>query len=101
MMEAKIYNSQEWRELPRDGECVVSFLFGERAGPCHGLIDRHHVNPPDERSVQVCHRHHPMLESARRRLFGEPRWKSCPHIHRTREARESCERRLNRDLVAA
>ena len=100
-MDQRIYDSQDWRDLPRDGECVVAFLFGERAGPCHDLIDRHHVDPPSERSVQVCHRHHPQLEAALRHLLDQPEWKHCPHTHRTREGRESCERRLNRQLVAA
>lgn len=100
-MEAKVYNTQDWRELPRDGECAVAYLFGDSVGPCHGAIDRHHVDPPNERSIQVCHRHHPMLEAARRRVVAKPEWKRCPHTHRSREARESCERRLNRLPQAA
>lgn len=100
-MEAAVYSTRAWRELPRDGECVVEFLFGEAAGPCDGPIHRHHVEPPNERSVQVCEKHHPMLEAVRRRLS---RWKSCPHkpgVHRYPGAREACERRLNRDRIAA
>ena len=100
MMDAKVYNSQEWRDLPRDGECVVSFLFGARAGACRGLIHRHHVDPPDERTVQICARHHPQLEAALRQLDRQPHWRHCPHTHRSREARLVCERRLNR-LAAA
>lgn len=103
MMDQRIYDSQEWRELPRDGECAVTYLFGDSFGPCHGVIDRHHVDPPHERSIQICHRHHPMLEAIRRYLLdrSQPRWRRCPHTHRTREGRESCERRLNRQLIAA
>ena len=105
-MERTVYDKQEWRELPRDGECVVAFLFGEAAGECHGRIDRHHVDPPDERSIQVCARHHPRLEAARRHLLDPPKWKTCPHgpyVHRYAGAREACERRLNgvRELTAA
>lgn len=101
-------SSQHWRELPRDGECVLAFLFGERAGACHGPINRHHVDPPDERTVQVCHRHHPKLETALRHLNDRPQWKRCPHrpgTHRYPGAKEACERQINRrpirELVTA
>lgn len=98
-MERSVYDSQEWRRLPRE-LCVVALLFGGRAGPCHGRIDRHHVDPPHDRSIQVCARHHPKLETALRHLEESPRpWKRCPHQHRSRESREACERRLNADLV--
>jgi hypothetical protein len=96
-MTAALYSTREWRELPRDGTCVISFLFGEEAvGPCHGETHRHHVIPgePTSRSVQVCASHHPTLEAALRRLR-RPRRRTCPHVHRTREAREQCEARLN------
>lgn len=103
-MHATVYSKREWRELPRDGECVVGFLFAEAVGPCDGAIHRHHVDPddPTSRSVQVCARHHPALQAALRRLARPPAWKRCPHkpgTHRYRIGREACERRLNRDLL--
>ena len=57
------YDTRTWRELPRDGDCVVEVLFGGAVGPCHGLTHRHHVDPndPDSRSFQVCAKHHPKL----------------------------------------
>lgn len=105
-MDKSTYDSQEWRELPRDGECVVSFLFGEEAvGVCHGRIDRHHVDPedPESRSFQVCARHHPKVQAILRRLLNPPKWKRCPHkpgTHRYPEGKLACERSLNRDALA-
>lgn len=99
-------HTREWRELPRDGDCAAEFLFGEAAGPCRGLIHRHHVTPgdPTSRSYQVCASHHPMLEAIVKRLLN-PQWKRCPHkpgTHRYAAGKEACERMLNRDnLVAA
>lgn len=72
---------------------------------CSGPVHLHHVHPLSAggdafgRTVEVCRRHHPMLEALARRVYGEPEWKTCPHQHRTREAREACERRLNADVV--
>lgn len=94
-MEREAYFTREWRELPRDGECVVAFLFGLRAGDCAGPIHRHHVDPPDERSVQVCERHHPRLEAALRHLHEATPERRCTHEHRYPWAREACERRMN------
>jgi len=100
-MEPTVYNTREWRELPRDGECVAEFLFGEHAGPCRGLIHRHHVHPGDpcSRTYQACAGHHPQIEAFLRRLreraeriIGRRR---CPHVHLYPGAREACERRLN------
>lgn len=87
-----------WRELPRDGECVAEFLFGEAAGPCSDTMHRHHVVPgdPTSRTYQACSSHHPMIEGFLRRLS---RRRSCPHNHRYPGAREACERKLNRDLM--
>lgn len=68
--------------------------------PCAGPLHRHHVYPisrgGDElgRTVILCARHHPSVEAIARRLL-EPRPRRCPHRHRTREAREACERRLS------
>lgn len=103
-MQRRVYDSQEWRELPRDGECVVAFLFGEAAGPCRGHITRHHVDPEDEhsRSFQVCIKHHNKVQTSLRKLLNPPRWKRCPHkpgTHRYAGAKEACERMLNRDLL--
>src|SRR5262245_15563766 len=102
-MERTEYDKQEWRDLPRDGECIVAFLFGESAGECHGRIDRHHVDPENsDRSVQCCASHHPMLEAARRHLLKpKPTWKRCTHAHPYPGGRAECERRLNRELLEA
>lgn len=93
-MERSVYNTQSWRDLPRE-LCAVSELLGEIAGPCRGLIAHHHTDPsdPDSRTVQVCNRHHQMLHTVLRASV--PRRKTCPHHHRSRESREACERRLN------
>jgi len=103
-MEKTVYDNRRWRELPRDGECVVSFLFGEAAGPCRGHMSRHHVNPDDprSRSFQVCVRHHNRVQAIVRRLLDPPGWKRCPHkwgTHRYRSGLEACERELNRELL--
>lgn len=102
-MGATLYSTRAWRELPRDGPCVVRFLFDEAAGPCAGLMHRHHVIPGHSasRSVQVCASHHPKLEAALRLLVKPPEleWVPCPHkpgTHVYEGARESCERNLNR-----
>ena len=96
-MERTAYDRASWRELPRSGDCAISFLFGDAVGPCGGLIHRHHVDPDDSdsRSFQVCARHHPRVQAALRRLVSPRPWRRCPHEHRTREGREACERRLN------
>jgi hypothetical protein len=92
-------HTREWRDLPRDGECVAEFLFGEAVGPCHGLMHRHHVRPrdPESRTYLACARHHPMIEAWLRRLS---RRRRCPHNHRYPGAREACERKLNADLAS-
>ena len=97
-MERSVYSTRDWRDLPRDGDCAAEYLFGEVAGPCHGLMHRHHVVPgdPSSRSYQACAGHHPMIEAFVRRLM---RWRPCPHkpgVHRYEGAREACERQLNR-----
>lgn len=90
------YDKRVWRALPRD-YCLVRELLGEAAGPCQGLIHRHHVDPTDEfsRTIEVCNRHHGRLHGVLRALDAQPAWKTCRHTHRTREGREACERRLN------
>ena len=100
-MEAAVYNRRSHRDLPRDVECVVSFLFGPLVGPCSGPIHRHHTDPddPDSRTVPACEGHHPSLHRAIRALDRRPKRRRCPHppgSHRTRDAREICERNLNR-----
>lgn len=96
-MERSVYNTRTWRELPRDGECVAEFLFGDAVGPCSGLIHRHHVRPgdPTSRSYQACAGHHPRIEAFVRRLRRGDDRRRCPHDHRYPGAREACERRLN------
>lgn len=105
-MQRESYFTREWRDLPRDGECVVAFLFGRLAGACGGTHHRHHVDPqdPESRTLEVCAHHHPKLQAAARRLDERPKWKRCPHragTHRYREGLIECERRLNRDFIAA
>ena len=100
-MERAAYNTRAWRALPRD-RCIVSVLFGDAAGPCQGLIHRHHVDPDDprSRSVPCCASHHPKLQAALRFLLRTPRRRVCRHRHMTLAAREQCERRLNRQAAA-
>lgn len=96
-MTGVVPNTRAWRELPRL-RCAVAELVG---GSCAGRIHRHHVHPlslggdPCGRTIEVCARHHPMLEALLRRVH-QPEWKRCRHTHRSREGRELCERRLNR-----
>jgi hypothetical protein len=106
-MDASVYHTSAWRELPRDGDCAVSFLFGPAVGPCRGLTHRHHVDDedPTSRSFQVCASHHPSLQAALRVLkrHEEPSWRRCPHrpgTHRYPHAREACEAALNRVIAA-
>lgn len=98
-MEKTVYDQSSWRALPRE-RCVIADLFGEAAGPCTGLIHRHHVDPedPDSRSLEVCAGHHPRIQAILRRLLN-PEWKRCPHkpgTHRWPGAKDACERQLNR-----
>lgn len=95
------YFTQEWRDLPRT-HCAVADLLG---GECAGHIERHHVIPislggaVDGKTVEVCQRHHPMLEALARKIHGLPEYKRCPHkpgTHVYPGAKEECERRLNR-----
>jgi hypothetical protein len=98
------YDKRRWRRLPRT-RCRVAELLG---GECAGPIERHHVHPmslggdPQGETVEVCKRHHPMLEALARKIHGTPRWKSCPHrpgTHVYPGSREECERQLNRELL--
>lgn len=104
MATAEIYNTRAWRNLPRDGLCVIAELF---AGECAGPLHRHHVKPISEGgdplgpTVLVCEHHHPTLEKIGR-LIRHPEWKRCPHkpgTHRYEGAKDACERNLNRDLL--
>ena len=101
MAHTAIYSTRAWRALPRD-YCLVELLLGAAAGPCAGLIGRHHVDPedPDSRTLSCCARHHSRLHVVLRVLERSqrsgPRRHTCPHPHRTREGRDACERRLNR-----
>jgi hypothetical protein len=96
------YYTKRWRELSRSEPCAIGELLGVE---CSGLIHRHHVHPliaggdPYGTTVAVCARHHPMLEALVRRVYGLRKRKTCKHQHRSREARESCERRLNADYM--
>ncbi len=103
-MERPVYDKRSFRNLPRE-RCEVEYLFGPAIGPCKGLIHLHHTDPadPDSRTIQVCNSHHQRLHAALRALLtpSEEVWRTCNHIHRTPEGRAACERRLNRDIVAA
>lgn len=87
--------------LRRDGErCTVGWLLG---GACHETLDVDHLIPREDGGtddlsnlITVCHAHHPMREAIRREVLRRRGWRRCPHEHRSREAREMCERRLNR-----
>lgn len=93
----RIYDTAEFRALPRE-RCVVHDLIG---GECAGPIGRHHVWPielggdPRGRTIESCARHHPMLEALARRVYSIPEYRRCPHVHPTLEGRLACERRLN------
>jgi transposase len=95
-MHTQVYNTQRWRDLPRD-YCLVGELLGDAGGPCRGLIHHHHVDPtdPDSRTVPVCNSHHGRLHGVLNRLNAAER-RRCTHRHLYPGAREACERRLNR-----
>lgn len=95
MEHTAVYNTQAWRDLPRD-YCVVELLLDDAAGPCRGLIHHHHVDPtdPDSRTVQVCAAHHPRIHALLRGVTSS-RVRRCTHNHRYDHARRECERRLN------
>ena len=96
MTHTAVYNQKSWRDLPRD-YCIAEQLLGDAVGPCGGLIHHHHVDPDDpvSRTVQICASHHTRVHYVLRMLSSK-RERKCPHRHVTREAREACERRLNR-----
>ena len=96
-MHRSVYMTRAWRNLPRD-YCVADLLLGDAAGPCHGLIHHHHVDPTDpaSRTVQVCASHHPRVHSILHGLRRPAERRRCTHKHRYPGAREACERRLNR-----
>lgn len=91
--------------LRRDGfRCVVGYLFGVEH-ECHPTLDAHHIIPRDEggtddpdNGITVCHRHHPTAEAIRRRLTAE--LPPCHHRHRYAHARQECDERRRRELVA-
>lgn len=93
----RVYDRQAFRALERE-RCAVHDLVG---GECAGPIHRHHVQPlsadgdPWGRTVEVCERHHPMLEALARRVHRVREWKRCPHNHVTADSRRRCEERLN------
>lgn len=93
----RIYDTADFRALPRE-RCAVHELLG---GDCAGAIHRHHVHPVsldgpvDGRTIPVCASHHPMLEMLARRVWMHREPRRCPHKHVTPEARAQCEARLN------
>jgi hypothetical protein len=102
-MSQRIYDKSAWRStreqiLSRDGDCTYSRLLG---GECSGPLHVHHLNPSEydpfdpDGLITVCEVHHPKLEAIRRAILSVRGWKRCNHVHRTRESREQCERRLN------
>lgn len=105
MTATETYNTRAWRNLPRDGLCVIAELF---AGECAGPLHRHHVEPISEggdplgRTVLICEKHHPTLERVAR-MLRHPEWKNCPHkpgTHVYDGAREACEANLNKHLLS-
>lgn len=115
-MDQRLYNGSAWRQaraaaLERDGHtCTVAAWFG---GLCAGPLHVHHLRRPEHGGAPydlsnlgtVCARHHPSWEKLRRAFeAGEQATVAhCGHDHRTRAAREQCERRMarRRGLVAA
>lgn len=114
-----VYNDPRWKRareaaLLRDGNrCTVARFFGES---CKGMLHVHHIVPLGdgghpfdlENLGTVCARHHVQWEALRsevvRSLSDDLAHRiRCPHTHRSREAREQCERRMarRRGLVAA
>ena len=106
---ATVYETSRWRDfrsrvLADDAECAFAHL----AGHCRGALHVHHVEPLAEGGPEfprntdgtlvLCAAHHAWLHAWRRR--GEPKWKRCPHHHRSLESRRQCEERLNRTAAA-
>lgn len=102
---ATLYDTKPWREfrarVREDAECHLSGIAGE----CRGTLHVHHIEPlstggvelPGEEGVVVlCAAHHRMVDSFLKR---RRRWKTCPHKHRTLEARRQCEKRLNAEAA--
>lgn len=108
-----IYGTLRWRVTAsrakaRDGHrCTVARLLGGACSP--GSLHAHHIVPVGEGGAAydvdnvgtTCASHHPQWEALRRllvrKLLGlDERPARCPHAHRSREAREICERRLAR-----
>lgn len=101
-MHRAVDNTLRERILQRDGRrCTVARLLG---GECHPVLHVHHIiavadggTDDEDNLATVCQSHHPVWESLRRwlerkKLRGR---RTCRHTHRTREAREICERKLN------
>lgn len=104
------YSTSDWktarkRAIRRDGECcTVGRLFG---GDCKGSLHVHHLVPLREDGdlldldnlATVCASHHPRWESLRRTLNEQrrPPMRRCRHRHVSAEARQLCEKRLNRE----
>lgn len=96
-----LYDTKSWRDFRAHARASECFLANV-AGQCRGALHVHHVDPlseggpafPDEGGViTLCAAHHRMIDSFLKRREG---WRRCPHHHRSREAREQCEARLNR-----
>lgn len=114
-MPIAIYDTLKWRvvrsrTLARDGSsCTVAGLLG---GACSPILHVHHIEPVADGGAPfdldnlatVCARHHPMWEALRRGIVARRSAPAaevyCPHHHRSREAREICERRLRRQIAA-
>ena len=104
------YSTAQWRMLREaarerdDNRCTVARLLG---GYCHGTLHVHHIDRAGDlldldNLGTVCAHHHPRWEALRRAIVEgreQPR-RRCRHRHRTREARELCERRLNQPVAA-
>lgn len=101
-METSAHTWDEARALcfERDEHrCLIGHLFGAE---CHPTLDAHHITPVSEGGarldlanlVTLCHTHHPLIESLRRRLRPELGLGTCRHSHRYSHAVERC--RLDR-----
>ena len=105
-MSTQPYNTSAWRALAdqaiaRDGaRCNVGRLLG---GDCSTHLHVHHLVPISEGGdplpgidgvITVCNVHHPQLEALRRYVMRARQPPRCRHVHRYKQGRVECERRL-------
>lgn len=81
----------------------VSRIRSEEQTHCkngHSLLDPTNVWFRSDRFGRICRRCRADAEKRRRDRIREQGWRICRHKHATAEAREICERRLNRPYAA-